>query len=212
MKKVKIIISTFYLTIFNILLSSVIVLNTTSIYNLAINLFNIDILTKVSKTNLYNDYCRIIKFINNKEVDDLHFKNFTLSSNGKYHFTEVKEIFTSIYYFLIISLIIFLFILMIRKIKKSTVNIKIFNYSLLVIIFLSAIIITSAFINFTYIFKYFHQIVFDNSYWIFDKVKDSIILALPENFFMLCVIIILFISILISLFEKILIKYIYNLK
>ena len=61
-------------------------------------------------------------------------------------------------------------------------------------------------VNFNYLFKIFHEIIFTNDYWIFDTVKDSIILALPEEFFLLCAIIIIVLSIIITCIELVICK------
>ena len=50
-----------------------------------------------------------------------------------------------------------------------------------------------AFIDFDRLFVMFHQLVFSNDYWLFNPRLDPIINILPENFFMHCFILIVFI-------------------
>ena len=79
-----------------------------------------------------------------------------------------------------------------QRIKKAIGNIPVI--SLLITIVTSFVIIAFSMVNFNYLFKLFHEIVFANDYWLFDTVKDSIILALPKEFFLLCATIILILS------------------
>ena len=51
-------------------------------------------------------------------------------------------------------------------------------------------------VNFSRAFVIFHELFFDNDYWIFDPATDPIILALPEEFFFHCALVILAVLIL----------------
>ena len=45
-------------------------------------------------------------------------------------------------------------------------------------------------VNWEYVFVTFHQLVFNNDYWLFDPTTDPIINILPDVFFMHCTIMI----------------------
>lgn len=183
-----------YLSIFNILLATVVVLNCKGTYRIANKIFHIDKNLNIPRNKLYAEYGRIIDFINNPKTTDLSFESFTLSNNALYHFVEVRKIFIGIYIFLIFSISLLVIYLLINKkrIKKAIGNIPVI--SLLITIVTSFVIIAFSMVNFNYLFKIFHEIVFANDYWLFDTVKDSIILALPKEFFLLCATIILILS------------------
>ena len=195
-----------YLSIFNILLATVVVLNCKGTYRIANKIFQIDKNLNIPRNKLYDEYGNIIDFINNPKTTDLSFESFTLSNNALYHFVEVRKIFIGIYIFLIFSISLLVIYLLINKkrIKKAIGNIPVI--SLLITIVTSFVIIGSSMVNFNYLFKIFHEIIFTNDYWIFDTVKDSIILALPEEFFLLCAIIIIVLSIIITCIELVICK------
>lgn len=195
-----------YLSIFNILLATVVVLNCKGTYRIANKIFHIDKNLNIPRNKLYAEYGSIIDFINNPKTTDLSFESFTLSNNALYHFVEVRKIFIGIYIFLIFSISLLVIYLLINKkrIKKAIGNIPVI--SLLITIVTSFVIIGSSMVNFNYLFKIFHEIIFTNDYWIFDTVKDSIILALPEEFFLLCAIIIIVLSIIITCIELVICK------
>lgn len=195
-----------YLSIFNILLATVVVLNCKMTYRIANKIFQIDKNLNIPRNKLYDEYGNIIDFINNPKTTDLSFENFTLSNNALYHFVEVRKIFIGIYIFIIFSISLFVIYLLINKkrIKKAIGNIPVI--SLLITVVTSFVIIGSSMVNFNYLFKIFHEIIFTNDYWIFDTVKDSIILALPEEFFLLCAIIIIVLSIIITCIELVICK------
>ena len=195
-----------YLSIFNILLATVVVLNCKGTYRIANKIFQIDKNLNIPRNKLYDEYGNIIDFINNPKTTDLSFESFTLSNNALYHFVEVRKIFIGIYIFLIFSISLLVIYLLINKkrIKKAIGNIPVI--SLLITIVTSFVIIGSSMVNFNCLFKIFHEIIFTNDYWIFDTVKDSIILALPEEFFLLCAIIIIVLSIIITCIELVICK------
>lgn len=195
-----------YLSIFNILLATVVVLNCKGTYRIANKIFQIDKNLNIPRNKLYDEYGNIIDFINNPKTTDLSFESFTLSNNALYHFVEVRKIFIGIYIFLIFSISLLVIYLLINKkrIKKAIGNIPVI--SLLITIVTSFVIIAFSMVNFNYLFKIFHEIIFTNDYWIFDTVKDSIILALPEEFFLLCAIIIIVLSIIITCIELVICK------
>lgn len=45
-------------------------------------------------------------------------------------------------------------------------------------------------VNWDYVFVTFHQLVFNNDYWLFDSSTDPIIDILPDGYFMHCAIMI----------------------
>jgi len=62
----------------------------------------------------------------------------------------------------------------------------------------------SVVINFSKTFYFFHKIFFRNDYWIFDPVIDPIINSLPEELFMIELILIIGLLMLFTLIIKLL--------
>lgn len=148
---------------------------------------------------ILSDYNKIISFIRNPLIYNLRFENFSLSNNGLIHFFEVKTIF--IYIFMIaFSILVFFCAYLIYKnffFQKTLLkgrlkrNLKIFNKYFNIIMISTTLIIGSfILIDFESLFIKFHEILFNNDLWIFNSSTDSIINILPQNFFMLCSIII----------------------
>lgn len=154
----------------------------------------------LSLEEILNDYEKIIVYIRNPLVYNLNFDNFTLSDKGAIHFFEVKVIFMYLCVSaFLIALFFAIYILYKRFFYQKTIlrsrmkkNLKICSrylskISLIFTLALSAFI----FIDFTKVFNFMHTLLFHNDYWIFNSTSDSIITILPENFFMICALVIL---------------------
>lgn len=206
MKKIIRILMSIYLSVFNILVAVTLILNYRDIYKLAIKILGIDQLSNVSPNELYLDYCNIIDFINHPKITELSFKNFTISNNAVYHFTEVRNIFINIYVFIMATVVLFIALMIYDILKKRREYKLIVKNSFIINISITIVIAILSTLDFSNVFEYFHKIIFANDYWLFDTVKDSIILALPEEFFFMCTAAILIISIIVAMFELIIIK------
>ena len=115
-----------YLSIFNILLATVVVLNCKGTYRIANKIFHIDKNLNIPRNKLYAEYGSIIDFINNPKTTDLSFESFTLSNNALYHFIEVRKIFIGIYIFLIFSISLFVIYLFVNKKPPLSIHILLF--------------------------------------------------------------------------------------
>ena len=156
---------------------------------------NLSIMTNLPHEEILLDYNRIIDYVMNPLIQNLNFKNFTISQNGKIHFFDVKVIFTIL---CIISLATIMFLLtyivykrffydktkLMSRINGNLVTLR--NYFNGLIILFLVFITSFIIIDFTKIFNLMHKALFSNNYWIFNEVNDSIITILPESFFMLC--------------------------
>ena len=181
------------------------VLNITSVYKYAIQKYELAEYTQLSTEMLMDNYKRMISYVQNPFNKELVFNNLPMSNFGKVHFFEVKRIFIWLY---IIS-IIFIGIMILKIIinKKRDLGRKLiqsFNNSVNVItlIFISVSIMVVT--DFSKTFYFFHKIFFRNDYWIFDPIADPIINALPEEFFMIELILILSLLILFTIVIKVL--------
>lgn len=181
------------------------VLNTTIVYGYVISKYELSNYTGLSTEVLMDNYKRVINYVQNPFNKELVLNSLPMSNFGRIHFFEVKQIFISLY---IIS-IIFIVTMILRIIvnKNTDFNkkiIKSFNNSVNIIVLIFISISTMIAIDFSKTFYFFHKIFFRNNYWIFDPATDPIINALPEELFMIELIIILALLIIFTLIIKVL--------
>ena len=121
---------------------------------------------------------------------------FKYSESGKSHFVDCKVLFDLNAVVLIISFVIVISILILSKFKIIRLS-KLFGFNMFFFagvgtLAVFAVIGAVAALDFEAAFRVFHLILFpgkDN--WYFDPRTDGIILALPQDFFMACAILIL---------------------
>lgn len=178
-------------TLFSIAFSVILVLNLTGVYKIAIEKFDLAKGTGVSAQNLMTNYKGMISYLGNPLIKELKFNDFSMSLSGRIHFEEVKDIFMNLYIIMIISIAIVVIFKLINKISKHICLVNVLNYSANITLIFFGVITTVIAIDFSKAFVIFHNIFFDNSYWIFDPVTDPIINALPEMLFMVYAIIII---------------------
>ena len=120
---------------------------------------------------------------------------FAYTQSGMEHFADCKVLFDINLIALVLSTITIITILVLSKLKKVSLY-KPFNMSVAVIsaisvfaiIFLVGIFVA---VDFSSAFTVFHHIFFPNkTNWMFDPSQMEIILALPEQFFLNCAILI----------------------
>ena len=191
--------------LFSIGLSVMLVLNLTPVYRIAIEKFNLVNGTGISAEDLMINYKGVINYLRNPFIEELNFKDFAMSSSGKIHFEEVKDIFMNLYIIMFISILVLIVFKLTKKISEHIKLVKILNYSSNIILLLFGFVAAMIAIDFSKAFVIFHNIFFKNSYWIFDPKTDPIINALPEGLFMIYALII----IIFLLGEAILFKFIY---
>ena len=172
--------------------SVIMVLNLRVIYNVLAQKLNLDKVSNIPLDGIIKDYKTLISYLQNPRIDKLKFDNFYMSDNGEFHFYEVKNIFLGIYILTIISLLILLIYIFYKKYKKKETNlIKIANNSANIMIITFGVILGAILIDFSKAFVIFHEIFFNNDYWIFDPNLDPIIMVLPEYIFMIYAIIVI---------------------
>ena len=120
--------------------------------------------------------------------EKLEFPYLHSSENALTHFEEVKAIFLEFQIILIIGLIVAIILIFLYKRLYGTCEYLLVGGLVTIIIpFTLALFI---YINFNRVFVAFHKLAFNNDYWIFNYKTDPIITFLPENFFMLCAVVI----------------------
>ena len=176
------------LTFFIISVSVIITLNFRPLYYFDIDYFNLVENTGYSEEMIRENYDTLIDYNNFFYKDDLHFPSLPMSEQGRIHFVEVKNIFVFIQMILLpVSLIGSVAgILSLKKQKPA--------YLLLTSVLslgLPSVLGLFIALNWDRFFVLFHEIFFNNDYWIFDYDTDPVIRILPDGFFMHCAIMIL---------------------
>lgn len=178
-----------------------------TLYYFDIDYLNIPKLSNMTKEDIKLNYDYLIEYnTSNRELD---FKLPTLKSSteGEIHFEEVREIFQNIKLINLITGIISIIGIFICIKKK---NIKILKHIGMALISIPLFLMIPIIMNFEVSFKIFHEILFDNDYWIFDPSIDPVINILPAEFFLhagiLILSLILIFSIMCIFIYKLLIK------
>lgn len=150
-----------------------------------------------------DNYKRVISYVQNPFNKELILNSIPMSNFGRIHFFEVKRIFIALYIMSIIFIIIMIFKIVTNKNKglgKKLIENLNDSINIIALIFVSVSIATI--VNFDKTFYYFHKVFFRNDYWIFDSNADPIINALPEEFFMMELILIISLLLIFTLVIK----------
>jgi len=114
---------------------------------------------------------------------DLSFPTLPMSENGKTHFEEVKEIFDIFKYLAVFGSILGAAGIVFMAMKKEYRYLKM---TAVVSCGLPVVLGILVALFWDRVFVIFHELFFNNDYWIFDYRTDPIILLLPDEFFMHC--------------------------
>jgi len=118
----------------------------------------------------------------------LEFPTLPQSKEGQIHFQEVKEIFDLFKYMGIGTLVVGAVGVLVMWKKKEYLYLK---YTGILAVALPAAVGSLVAINWQKAFVLFHEIAFDNDFWIFDPATDPVIEILPNAFFFHCAVMIL---------------------
>ncbi len=154
---------------------------------------------------LMDNYKRVIYYVQNPFIKELKFNNLPMSEFGRIHFFEVKRIFVMLYVFSVIFIGVIIFKVLTNKsndLRKRLIANFNSGVNIMAVIFIFVGAISAK--DFSKAFIYFHKIFFRNNYWIFDPITDPIINALPEEFFMIELMIIIILLVVVTLAIKIL--------
>jgi len=133
---------------------------------------------------LLANYDALIEYNNFWGPDTLKFPSLPMSAEGEQHFAEVKQIFVILEWTAMIGFVVMLIGLIALKSRRA-----LRLTGVLSIIF--PIVAAGAFYFFwDKMFVLFHKLFFANDFWIFNAASDPVILILPEEFFLHCVLMI----------------------
>lgn len=168
-----------------------IVLNCTSIYQYVINKYQLSFITGLSSERLMVNYRSIISYLQSPSHGYLSLPDFEMSEAGMIHFAEVKNIFIALYMIVLLFLLAIGVLVVMRHQHRDKCILSICNKGANLIFIVFGLLILAISVNFSATFTLFHKLFFRNDYWIFDYRTDPVILALPEQLFMICSVIII---------------------
>ncbi|KYH34594.1 hypothetical protein CLTEP_14220 [Clostridium tepidiprofundi DSM 19306] len=150
-----------------------------------INKLNIESVSDLSRNEIINNYNYLVNFISSPE-NNINFKipSFSDSTEGIIHFYEVKSIFNKLNYIFYSCLLISVIGILLKIKRHDYVFLKLCS---IILISSQIIILLPIIIDFNKSFTYFHKILFNNDYWLFNEKTDPVIKILPEPFFFHCV-------------------------
>lgn len=152
-----------------------------SIYYKDIHYLNIEDTSPYLNTNqIKENYNYLIKYITSPKMDSFKLPHLPSSKEGAIHFKEVRNIFTTLNYIFIFSL---LFLIIFRLLKIPKGNISFIRWTAYSLIGFPLLLLSFFIINFDKSFTIFHKLFFHNDYWLFDPNLDPIINFLPQEFF-----------------------------
>jgi len=162
--------------------------NSRFIYYFDIKNLNIAETSGLQTEVIIDNYDALIDYNSPFFKGNLQFPTLPASPEGLQHFTEVKNIFVSLYYIAIITFILSLVIIIYKARKRDKSYLLVSSITVLV---LPLIVAIGCAINFDAAFIIFHKIFFRNNYWLFDSVTDPVITILPDTFFLHALIVII---------------------
>lgn len=194
---------TIFLFLFIFTSSVKITLNFKALYYSDITHLNIEKYTDLNREQIKSTYDYLIYYINTSKPIEFKIPLLPSSKEAIIHFEEVKNLFSKLNFLLFISSISTAFGIYFMSKYKDFLPLKWCSNMLL----LSCLFILSIFfINFNKAFDTFHEIIFNNNYWLFSPQTDPVINILPEEYFLHCSILIVFLILLWSLVLRMIYK------
>lgn len=166
----------------------VVTLNFRPLYYWDMEHLDIAVNSGLSEDVIRENYDVLIDYNSMFYQGELEFPTLAMSESGRIHFEEVKVIFVAFQYLLLVDLLICAGLLIWHIRKKYFAFLKLTG---IVTIIIPAIIGGLIALNWEWVFVTFHEIAFNNDYWIFDPAYDPVITILPDAFFMHCALMIL---------------------
>ncbi|MHA6653632.1 TIGR01906 family membrane protein [Aerococcus urinae] len=159
----------------------------TPLYYLIAYLEQVNQVVDLSWLEIFQDYHRIIAYLNFPWIESLSLIHFPMSDQGSFHFYEVKRLFQILYILLLTSGLLSARLL--KKLKNNQAYFYLYR-PMKGLMVLPLLLIPLFLIFFDQVFVLFHQVLFNNDAWLFDPKFDPVIEILPETFFLACFILV----------------------
>ncbi|MDO4546424.1 MAG: TIGR01906 family membrane protein [Bacillota bacterium] len=175
-------------TIFIISFAVVLTLNFKPLYYFDISHLKITETSGMTEGEIRENYDALIDYNSVFYSGELEFPTLDMSETGQIHFEEVKAIFCAFQYLCMGSFLIGL-VLVIFQLRRRRYGFLKVTAALSVLLPVALGLLIA--LNWERAFVLFHEVFFDNDYWIFDAATDPVITILPDEFFMHCAVMIL---------------------
>ena len=184
------------LTLTIISLAVVLTLACKPLYYLDIHALHIPETTGCTISEIKANYDAVIDYSLSFGNAPLEFPTFPMSEGGRIHFEEVKNIFNLFKYMAIFGTLTGAAGILRQRRKQSYGYLKL---TAILTVALPAVIGATVALNWDWTFAAFHELAFNNDYWLFDPATDPVINILPDAYFLHCAVMILVLVILGSL-------------
>ena len=184
------------LTLTLISLAVVLTLACKPLYYLDIHALHIPETTGYTISEIKVNYDAVIDYSLSFGKAPLEFPTFPMSEGGRIHFEEVKNIFNLFKYMAIFGTLTGATGILRQRRKQSYGYLKL---TAILTVALPAVIGATVALNWDWTFAAFHELAFNNDYWLFDPATDPVINILPDAYFLHCAVMILLLVILGSL-------------
>ena len=183
--------------VFVLLISTLTVTNSKFIYNLSIDKLDLEDRGEISKDEIESNYSYIVDYILGKDENtEFNLPTLDYSEDGAIHFYEVRKLFDLAKAALLVLFIGLVLLMGVYYFNfKNWRPLKPMGISLMLMPICTALVVS---VNFNFFFTVFHKIFFNNDKWLFDPVTDPIIRILPEEFFALCAVLIVLLTMIIG--------------
>lgn len=157
------------------------------LYTARIDQWNLEQISGMKTPEILENYNALMDWCSPFHTQPLAFPTLAMSEDGARHFAECKVLFNLFLGIGAVSAV--LFAVLLSRIRKSR-SWKILTAGGILTLGIPAVLLAVFAINFDQAFILFHKVFFGNDLWIFDPRKDPVILILPEQYFMLCAVVI----------------------
>lgn len=158
-------------------------LNFRPLYYMDIELLEIESRSGIPEDEIRENYDVLIDYNSMFTKEELEFPTLAMSETGKIHFEEVKEIFVMFQKMAFLTAAVGLALILLQRKRKSSRYLK---YTGVITILIPALLGAAMAKSWDKAFVIFHEIAFDNDFWIFDATTDPVITILPDTFFLHC--------------------------
>ena len=181
--------------LFLVSLAVTVTLNFKPLYYMDMKFLDIPGQSGYSAELIRENFDTLIEYNNITYRGELHFTDMPMSESGRIHFEEVKAVFSVFEWMCIVSGTLFLAGAVVQCRRHDFGFFKATAVGSIAIPVVLGVFVLSDWEN---VFVQFHELVFNNDYWIFNPVTDPVITILPDTYFMHCALMIVLLVVLFS--------------
>ena len=142
----------------------------------------------ISEEELLENYSALIDYNSIFFTGPLAFPTFQMSEAGRIHFEEVKAIFSYFQIMSIVSALLLALCCLILLIRRQSIAYLLRAGGILSLVIPAVVVLVMAAVGWDRFFVIFHEVFFNNDFWVFDAQTDPVILILPDSFFLNCLV------------------------